>query len=690
MKSKIAISAAAVLAAGAVATMVTATTSAEAAHTAQSAHVVRAIDPAQFQHPRANAYFPLRPGTVFRYRGRDGSQHFTEKLAVTHRTKMIQGVRTRVLSDVLRRHDGSLAEKTSDWYAADNDGNVWYFGERTATYDRNGHVQSREGSWRAGVGGAVAGRIMPHDPRPTDAYRQELRRGAAEDQAWIVQRGFSAKVPYGTVHHVVRSLEWSRLEKGGVGEVLRPPSRDHPGGRPGRRPRVVPARLRPPALTGRGHRRDAFRLRAGRSRDGGSMTQQATPARIGARQMLNKVPEVTIWFWVIKILCTTVGESFADWINMTLGVGLINTAILFTVIFAAVLAVQMKLRQYVPFAYWLTVVVVSVTGTLYTDILTDQLGVPLWISTTVFSVLLAAVFGIWYARERTLSIHTIVTVPRESFYWLAILVTFALGTAAGDWTLELTGWGPGKSVLLPLALIGIVTLVWRLGANEVLTFWLAYILTRPLGANIGDWLATPTSEKGLGLGTFVTSLVFLGAILATVVYLSVSRADVIENEEDRSTGRYARPERERPLFGVLVAVSLATVGLLAWANQQPHASALEAEGPAPSCSGSPLDQAQATQQVASKFPASSVDNYRAIAKDTLQLVDSGDQSGAKSRVTDLETAWDNDQDSLQPKDCQAWTYVDQQIDPVLSAVRASNPDKAKEQQALNALLTTLG
>jgi uncharacterized membrane-anchored protein len=429
---------------------------------------------------------------------------------------------------------------------------------------------------------------------------------------------------------------------------------------------------------------------AGEARNVAAMTQQATTARIGARQMLNKVPEVTIWFWVIKILCTTVGESFADWINMTLGVGLVNTAILFTVIFAAVLTVQLTLRQYVPVAYWLTVVVVSVTGTLYTDFLTDQLGVPLWISTTVFSVLLAAVFGIWYVRERTLSIHTIVTVPRESFYWLAVLVTFALGTAAGDWTLELTGWGPGKSVLLPLALIGTVTLVWRLGANEVLTFWLAYILTRPLGANIGDWLAAPTSEKGLALGTFVTSIIFLSAILATVVYLSISRADVIEKQKAGPTGRYVRAERERPLLGALVAVALATVGLLAWANQQPHASALEAEGPAPSCSGSPIDQSQAAQQVAAKFPAASVDNFRTITKDTLQLVDSGDQAGAAKRVTDLETAWDNAQDTLQPNDCQAWTYVDQQIDPVLSAVRASNPEKSNEEQAIQALLTTLG
>ena len=407
--------------------------------------------------------------------------------------------------------------------------------------------------------------------------------------------------------------------------------------------------------------------------------------------MLNKVPEVTLWFWVIKILCTTVGESFADWINMTLGVGLVDTAVLFTVIFAVVLAVQMRLPRYVPFAYWLTVVVVSVTGTLYTDILTDQVGVPLWISTTVFSVLLAVVFGVWYARERTLSIHSIVTTPREGFYWLAVLVTFALGTATGDWSLELTGWGPGKSVLLPLALIAIVTALWRFGADAVLTFWIAYILTRPLGANIGDWLASPSSEKGLGLGTFVTSIIFLGAIAATVVYLSVSRADVIEDEDPRDTqGPASTPGRRRASLVVLAAAAVGTVSLLAWADAQPHASALDDEGPAPSCSGSPLDQAQATQHVASAFPASTVSGYRTIARDTLALVDKGDQAGATSRVTDLEKAWDKDQSTLQPMDCQAWTFVDQQIDPVLSAVRDSSPDRATEDKTLHTLLATLG
>lgn len=260
-------------------------------------------------------------------------------------------------------------------------------------------------------------------------------------------------------------------------------------------------------------------------------TRTAHPTARGARTLLNKVPEVTIWFWVIKILCTTVGESLADWINETLGVGLVDTALIFTAVFAIALVVQMRLDRYVPAAYWLAVVVVSVTGTLYTDILTDRLGVPLWISTLGFAVLLAGVFAVWYAREHTLSIHSITTTPRETFYWLAVLVTFALGTATGDWTLDLTGWGPGVSVLLPLSLIALVVVAWRAGADAVLCFWLAYILTRPLGANIGDWLATSKSEQGLGLGTFSTSVVFLLAILATVVYLSVTRVDVIEDAD---------------------------------------------------------------------------------------------------------------------------------------------------------------
>jgi uncharacterized membrane-anchored protein len=246
------------------------------------------------------------------------------------------------------------------------------------------------------------------------------------------------------------------------------------------------------------------------------------------RQMLNKVPEVTVFFWVIKVLCTTVGESFADYVNETLGFGLGNTTVVFSAALIVVLIVQFRLRRYVPAVYWLAVVLISVVGTLLTDQLTDGLGVELWISTTVFTVLLAVVFAVWYARERTLSIHSIVSTPREAFYWLTVLVTFALGTAAGDWTLDLTGWSPGVAVLLPAGLIAAVYGARKTGAGPVLTFWLAYILTRPLGANIGDFLASSRDDGGLGLGTLGTSALFLAAILATVVHLTKTRRDRTE------------------------------------------------------------------------------------------------------------------------------------------------------------------
>jgi uncharacterized membrane-anchored protein len=244
--------------------------------------------------------------------------------------------------------------------------------------------------------------------------------------------------------------------------------------------------------------------------------------------MLNKVPEVTVYFWIIKILCTTVGESFADYVNSTLGFGLTNTTLVFSAALAVVLVVQFRARRYLPAVYWLAVVLISVVGTLLTDQLTDGQDVPLWISTTVFAVALAVVFALWYVRERTLSIHSIITTARESFYWLAVLVTFALGTAAGDWTLDLTGWGPGPLVLLPAGLIVGVVVGWRLGAGPVLSFWLAYILTRPLGANLGDFLASTHHDGGLGVGALWTSVLFLAAILAAVTYLTKTRRDRTE------------------------------------------------------------------------------------------------------------------------------------------------------------------
>jgi len=262
------------------------------------------------------------------------------------------------------------------------------------------------------------------------------------------------------------------------------------------------------------------------------MTQSTALDKPGVRLMLNKVPEVTIWFWVIKILCTTVGESFADWVNMTLGVGLVNTAVLFTVIFGVVLAVQMRLRQYVPFAYWLTVVVVSVTGTLYTDILTDHLGVPLWISTTVFSVLLAAVFAVWYAREGTLSIHSIFSRRREAFYWATVFLTFVLGTAAGDLTadtLKLGFLGSGF-VFLAMILVPLVAHRW-FGFNEVFRFWVAYILTRPLGASFADWMSAAHGHGGLGLGPGKVSVLWAAAIAAMVFWMAMRRSQELPTLE---------------------------------------------------------------------------------------------------------------------------------------------------------------
>lgn len=397
------------------------------------------------------------------------------------------------------------------------------------------------------------------------------------------------------------------------------------------------------------------------------------------RVMLSKVPEITVWFWVIKILCTTVGESFADWINVTLGVGLILTAVIFTVVLAAVLAWQLSLSRYRPFAYWLTVVVLSVTGTLYTDILTDKLGVPLAISTAVFGGILAVVFGVWFVRERTLSIHSIVTRPRELFYWLAILVTFALGTAVGDWTLEFTGWGPGISVLLPAGLIVAIVVGWRMGANAVLSFWLAYILTRPLGANLGDWLGFPKDQQGLGMGVAITSVIFLTAILATVIYLTVTRADVIT---DADAPRAADPRREKVMLGYFAAVAVATGALLTWAHAQPHAAPPGAEGPT-------VIVPIAAGQVSAHFPAADVTTFRTITRETLSRVQAGDQAGATASGKNLETAWDEAQPRLKAIDDATWTAIDGRIDTVLTAIRDPKPDPATQTQALNDLLAAL-
>ena len=238
--------------------------------------------------------------------------------------------------------------------------------------------------------------------------------------------------------------------------------------------------------------------------------------------LFNRVPEVTALFWAIKILSTTTGETFADYLNFDVGLGLQVTTYIMGALLAAALIAQFATKRYTAGVYWTVVVLVSVVGTLLTDILTDTFGVELWISSLVFTVLLAATFAVWFARERTLSIHTIFTRRREAFYWFAILLTFALGTAVGDLLSEAVGLGYLLSTVLFAALIGIVAVArFAFKVSAVLCFWIAYILTRPLGASIGDLLSQDPDAGGLGLGTTVTSLVFLVCIVALTVVLTV-------------------------------------------------------------------------------------------------------------------------------------------------------------------------
>ena len=252
------------------------------------------------------------------------------------------------------------------------------------------------------------------------------------------------------------------------------------------------------------------------------------PAPGHGRRMLNKVPEITVYFWVIKVLCTTVGETFADNLNENLGLGLTDTSYIMGAVLIAVIVAQFRSRRYVPGIYWLAVVLVSVVGTLVSDNLVENYGVTLEATTIAFSLCLVATFAAWWWSERTLSVHTIVTTRREAFYWATILFTFALGTSAGDLISEKLELGYLPTVgIFAAAIAAIAFCHFALRMNAILSFWLAYIMTRPLGASIGDYLASPTGEGGLGLGTTVTSIIFLSTILALVVFLAVTRRDVI-------------------------------------------------------------------------------------------------------------------------------------------------------------------
>jgi uncharacterized membrane-anchored protein len=239
---------------------------------------------------------------------------------------------------------------------------------------------------------------------------------------------------------------------------------------------------------------------------------------------MRKVPEVTAYFWIIKVLTTGMGETTSDYLATRLGP--VIAVCLGGFALVASLALQFYAGRYVAWIYWTAIVMVSVSGTMAADVLHVGLGVPYLVSTTFFVVALAVVFALWFASEKTLSIHSIYTSRRELFYWATVMTTFALGTAAGDMTASTLQLGYFSSGVLFAVLIAIPALAyWRFGLSEIPAFWFAYILTRPLGASFADWIGVSQSRGGLGVGTGPVSLALALVILAFVGYLAVTRKD---------------------------------------------------------------------------------------------------------------------------------------------------------------------
>lgn len=260
------------------------------------------------------------------------------------------------------------------------------------------------------------------------------------------------------------------------------------------------------------------------------MSKTLLPPRMQdvATQALRKVPEVTIYFWIVKLLTTAMGESTSDYlvyhIDPYVAVALGGVGLL------ASLVLQLAVRRYVAWIYWLAVVMVAIFGTMAADVMHVVLGIPYLVSTVFFLIVLAIIFSAWYASERTLSIHSINTRRRELFYWAAVMATFALGTAAGDLTAATLNLGYFASGLLFAVLFAAPGLArWLLGLNGIVAFWFAYIMTRPLGASFADWLGK-SSLGGLGLGDAWVALVLTILIVGFVAYLTVTRMDIKEDQ----------------------------------------------------------------------------------------------------------------------------------------------------------------
>jgi len=333
------------------------------------------------------------------------------------------------------------------------------------------------------------------------------------------------------------------------------------------------------------------------------------------------------------------------------------------------LYLQFRATKYIPGIYWATVVLISVFGTLVTDNLTDAMGVPLEVSTIVFSVLLGLTFLFWYLSEKTLSIHSIYTRKREVFYWLTILFTFALGTAVGDLYSEQLGFGYLKTGVTVIIIIGCIFLAYKLKLDGILSFWIAYILTRPLGASLGDYLSQTKVNGGLGLGTTVTSVIFLVAILAIIVFLAVTKIDINQKKETADINQPDGKKKNVLIQTIVVLCIFLVLGIggYIWRSND-------------IASQSTASQASLSGQLT---------DFIKIEKGMLKDVNSKNFTLAKKGADDLEHQWDASEPKLRKIDGSTWTKIDGTIDVVLASVRSSNPDVNKCKSALNNSLSVL-
>ncbi|WP_433306095.1 COG4705 family protein [Actinoplanes sp. CA-030573] len=399
---------------------------------------------------------------------------------------------------------------------------------------------------------------------------------------------------------------------------------------------------------------------------------------------LTKVPAITATFWVIKVLSTTIGETFSDYLAVNAGLGTAVTDAVMAVVLAGALVIQFRTRKYTPWIYWLCVVLVSIVGTEITDFFTDTLGVSLYVSTAVFAAILAVVFVVWHRQENTLAITSIDTPRREGFYWAAILTTFALGTAAGDLATEALSLGFRNGVLIFGGLIVATWIAYQAGAGQVLTFWIAYVLTRPLGASMGDFLTQAKEFGGLALGASATSVLFFAVILVLVAreQMLVVRHGVAVKGGGPAGGYRA----DRAWAGAALAV-VAAVG---WVLGATHTAASE-EGVATVADQPAVTTGGTTGTKAGPHPVTrlgDLTSFAVITSDVQRKVARDDLAGGRTRVKDLEVAWDDAEAGLKPRDPAKWHQLDDQIDAVLSALRAGHPSRSDCASTLATLLGT--